>query len=48
MGRIDIVIPDDLEEKFRQEVSFRLGMKKGNMSKAAENAIREWIKKRPK
>ena len=48
MGRIDIVISDDLENKFRKEVSIRLGMKKGNMSKAVEEAIIEWIKKQDK
>jgi len=48
MGRIDIVISDELENKFRKEISNRLGMKKGNMSKAVEEAIIDWIKKQNK
>ena len=43
MGRIDIVISDDLEEKFRKEVFIRKGMKKGNLSKAVEEAMLLWI-----
>ena len=31
MGRIDIVIQDDTEQKLRQEVFKSMGMKKGNM-----------------
>lgn len=44
MGRLDAVILDDLEEEFRAEVGKRFGMKKGNLSKAIEEAIRLWIK----
>jgi hypothetical protein len=43
VGRIDIVISDDLEEKFRKEVFKRKGMKKGNLSKAVEEAMLLWI-----
>ncbi len=46
MGRLNIVLPDDLEREFKEEVFKRLGMKKGNLSKAIEEAIRLWIKKR--
>jgi len=46
MGRIDIILSDDLEKKFREEVAMRLGMKKGNMSIAIEEAIKDWIKKK--
>jgi len=46
MGRIDIVLPDDLEKKFRQEVALRLGLKKGNISIAIEEAIKDWINKK--
>ena len=48
MGRIDIVITDDLEEKLRQEVFKSMGMKKGNMSLAVEDAIKMWIESRGK
>lgn len=43
MGRLDIVISDELEKEFREEVSKSLGMKKGNMSLAIEDAIRTWM-----
>ncbi len=43
MGRIDIVISDELEKEFRDEVSKNLGMKKGNMSLAIQTAIKSWI-----
>lgn len=45
MGRIDIVLNDDVELQFRQEVAKSLGMKKGNMSLAIEEAIKLWIEK---
>lgn len=46
MGRIDIVISDGLEEDFRQEVFRSIGMKKGNISLAVEEAIKMWIENR--
>ena len=45
MGRINIYISDELEKKFREEVFKRFGMKKGNMAKALEEAITQWIKR---
>ncbi len=42
--RINITLPEDLEKKFREEVFKRYGMKKGNIAKATEEAIRNWIK----
>lgn len=43
MGRVDIILPDDLEERFREEVFKRFGMKRGNLTKAIEEAIVRWI-----
>jgi len=43
MGRLDVIIPDALEEEFRQEIMKEKGMKKGNLSKSVEEAIRIWI-----
>ena len=43
MGRLCIDISDDLERKFRIKVIERLGGKKGDLSRAVEEAIRKWI-----
>lgn len=43
MGRINFVISDEIEETFRQEISKSKGMRKGNISKAIEEAILLWI-----
>ena len=43
MGRIDVQLPDQLEKEFRLEIGKRFGMKKGNLRKAVEQAIRQWI-----
>ena len=44
MGRIDVVIPDDLEAQFRIEVIKRFGGKKGDLQRAIKEAIELWIK----
>ncbi len=44
MGKMNIVLPDDLEKKFRKAVFEKKGMKKGNISEALEEAINGWIK----
>lgn len=44
MGKINIALDDAVEEKFRKAVYQRMGMKKGNISKALEEAIDVWIK----
>lgn len=43
MGRIDVELPDQLEKEFRLEVDKRFGVKKGNLTKAVQQAIRQWI-----
>lgn len=43
MARINLVIDDELDEQFRNEVAKRLGMKKGNLKIAIEQAFRLWI-----
>jgi len=42
-SRLDVKISKELELEFRKEVARRLGMKKGNLSLAFEEAIRNWI-----
>lgn len=44
MGRIDIILSEELEEKFRNEVAKRKGMKKGNLKNAIEEAILLWMR----
>jgi len=44
IGRMDIILPDDLEQHFREEVFKRLGMKRGNIRTAIRDAIEKWIK----
>jgi len=41
--RINITLPEELEQRFREEVFKRYGMKKGNIAKAFEEAIRKWV-----
>ena len=43
MGRIDAVIPDDLEQKVRIETVKRFGGKKGDLTKAIQEALELWI-----
>ena len=44
MGKMNIVLDDELEKEFREAVFKRKGMRKGNISKALEDAIKQWIK----
>jgi len=46
MARINLVIDDELDEQFRNEVAKRLGMKKGNIKVAIEEAMNDWINKK--
>ena len=43
MGRIDVILPDDIEDKFRNAVYKRYGMKRGNITEAINNAIVDWV-----
>jgi hypothetical protein len=45
MGKINLIISDKLEKEFREAIFKKYGMKRGNLSKAVEEAIKEWIKK---
>lgn len=42
---MQIVMPDDLERKLREKASKKFGLKKGSISKAVEEAIRNWLEK---
>lgn len=43
MGRIDIILPDDLEHKLRMEAGKRLGAKRGTFTEAITDAIGLWL-----
>jgi hypothetical protein len=43
MGKMNIIISDDTEERFRKAVSNSKGMKKRNISIAIEEAVDLWI-----
>jgi hypothetical protein len=43
-ARLYLTIPEELDTKFRDEVARRLGMKKGNLQVAIEEAIELWLR----
>ena len=43
MGRISVDLPDQLEKQLRIKTVERFGGKKGDLSKAVEEAVRTWI-----
>ena len=43
MGRIDAIIPDDLEKKLRMKAIEKFGGKKGSLTDAVEDAIETWL-----
>ncbi len=43
MGMLGLKIDDELEDRFRRKVFERMGMKKGNITDALEEAIELWI-----
>ena len=45
MGKINLIVSDELEKEFRDAVYRKFGMKRGNITKAVAEALQEWIKK---
>ena len=45
MARINLVIDDDIDNQFRMAVAKRLGMKKGNIKIAIEQAMKQWLER---
>jgi hypothetical protein len=45
MGRINVELPDELEKKLRFKTIERFGGKKGDLSRAVDDAVKTWISK---
>jgi len=43
MGKIIVDVPKKLEERFREEIFRRYGMKRGNIKQATKEAVELWI-----
>ena len=48
MGKMTLVISDELEERFREAIFKVKGMRRGNIQSAIEEAIELWIKEKSK
>ena len=46
MGKMSLMISDELEERFRRAVGKRKGFHKGNIGEALSEAIEDWINKK--
>ena len=45
MGDIYAKISEEIDDKFRKAVFAKFGLKKGNIQKAVEEAIKDWTEK---
>ena len=45
MGRISVDISDEFEKKLRLKTTERFGGRKGDLSKAVEEAVKTWVAK---
>jgi hypothetical protein len=45
VGKIYVVLSDDVERRLRLAIVKRLGGKKGNLSSAIEDAVSDWLGK---
>ena len=46
MGRISVELPDEMEKQLRFKTIERFGGKKGDLSRALEEAVKNWITKK--
>ena len=44
MGKLNVVLPDDVENRFRKVVFEKMGRLIGNVSEALEEAIEDWMR----
>ena len=45
MGRVCVDLPDEVEKKLRFKTVERFGGKKGDLSRAVEEAVKTWVAK---
>jgi hypothetical protein len=45
MGRISAVLSDELEKQLRYKALEKFGGKKGDLSRAVEEAVKKWLEK---
>jgi hypothetical protein len=45
LGRITVILSDELEKSLRFKTIERFGGKKGDLSRAVEEAIKTWVSK---
>ncbi len=43
MGRISVDLPDEMEKQLRLKTVEKFGGKKGDLSRAVEEAVKTWI-----
>ena len=43
MGKLNVVLHDDVDDRFRRAVFQKKGMKKGNITEALEEALLLWV-----
>lgn len=43
MGRINVELSDELEKKLRFKTIEKFGGKKGDLSRAIEEAVKKWV-----
>jgi hypothetical protein len=43
MGRINVELPDELERKLRFKTIEKFGGKKGDLTRAIEEAVKKWV-----
>jgi len=48
LGSIKVILSEELEKDFRDEVYKLMGMKKGNITLAIEEAVTDWVQKQRK
>jgi hypothetical protein len=46
MGRISVDLPDGLEKQLRLKTVEKFGGKKGDLSRAIEEAVKTWVVKK--